>query len=89
MEDFYYNLYKSKGSLSEAEFHPFTSDLSLLKISDDEREALEGVLSFDECKEALDLLDLQNWRPITLLNIDYKIAAKAVARRIEQILNQK
>ena len=149
MEDFYYNLYKSKGSLSEAEFHPFTSDLSLLKISDDEREALEGVLSFDECKEALeslndntspgedgftieffkyffnvigselvesfnyahekgqlsisqkrgiitliatpdsDLLDLQNWRPITLLNTDYKIAAKAVARRIEQILNQK
>ena len=57
MEDFYYNLYKSKGSLSEAEFHPFTSDLSLLKISDDEREALEGVLSFDECKEALESLN--------------------------------
>ena len=150
MEDFYYNLYKSKGSLSEAEFHQFTSDLSLLKISGDEREALEGVLSFDECKEALGslndntspgedgftieffkyffnvigsdlvesfnyaheegqlsisqkrgiitliakpvsdlILDLQNWRPITLLNTDYKIAAKAVARRIEQILNQK
>ena len=33
-----------------------------------------------------DLLDLQNWRPITLLNTDYKIAAKAVARRIEQML---
>ena len=34
------------------------------------------------------LLDLQNWRPITLLNTNYKIAAKAkaVARRIEQIL---
>ena len=33
-----------------------------------------------------DLLDLQNWRPITLLNTDYKIAAKAVARRIQQII---
>ena len=48
IEDFYYNLYISKGSLSETEFHQFTSDLSLPKISDDEREALEGVLSFDE-----------------------------------------
>ena len=33
-----------------------------------------------------DSLDLQNWRPITLLNTDYKIAAKAVARRIEKML---
>ena len=31
-----------------------------------------------------DLLDLQNWRPIILLNTDYKIAAKALARRIEK-----
>ena len=32
------------------------------------------------------LLDLQNWRPITLLKTDYKIASKAIARRIETIL---
>jgi len=39
-------------------------------------------------KDHWDLLDLQNWRPITLLNTDYKIASKAihVARRIETIL---
>ena len=146
IEDFYGNLYKSKGSLSEAEFHQFTSELNLPKISDDERGMLEGLLSFEECKEALkclydnkspgedgftveffkcffnvigsdlvesfnyahekgqlsisqkrgiitlipkqdsDLLDLQNWRPITLLNTDYKIAAKALARRIEKVL---
>ena len=64
MEDFYYNLYKSKGSLSEAEFHQFTSDVSHArhpKISDDEREALEGVLSFDECKEALESLNDNTW----------------------------
>ena len=58
IEDFYYNLYKSKGSLSEADFHQFTSDLP--KISDDEREALEGLLSFDECKEILESLNDNN-----------------------------
>ena len=37
-------------------------------------------------KEDSDLLDIQNWRPITLLNIDYKIASKALAKRIESVL---
>ena len=37
-------------------------------------------------KDESDLVDLQNWRPITLLNTDYRIASKALARRIETIL---
>ena len=37
-------------------------------------------------KEDSDPLDIQNWRPITLLNIDYKIASKALAKRIESVL---
>ena len=33
------------------------------------------------------LLDLSNWRPyITLLNVDLKIASKAIAKRIEPTL---
>lgn len=32
------------------------------------------------------LLDLANWKPITLLNVDFKIAAKAIAIRLEPIL---
>ena len=37
-------------------------------------------------KEDGSLLELQNWRPITLLNVDCKIAAKAIDKRIETVL---
>ena len=33
-------------------------------------------------KENTDLRELSNWRPITLLTVDYKIASKAIATRI-------
>jgi len=32
------------------------------------------------------LLELTNWRPITLLNVDFKIASKAITKRFESIL---
>ena len=37
-------------------------------------------------KEDADLESLNNWRPITLLNLDYKIVSKIIARRIEKVL---
>ena len=37
-------------------------------------------------EEDSSLLDLHNWRPITLLNVDLKIAAKTVAKRLETVL---
>ena len=37
-------------------------------------------------KKNKDTLLLKNWRPITLLNIDYKIATKCIAKRQEKVL---
>ena len=37
-------------------------------------------------KEDGPLLELSNWRPATLVNVDCKIATKAIAKRIEPLL---
>ena len=37
-------------------------------------------------KKGKDRRFIKNWRPISLINVDVKIASKAIARRLEQIL---
>lgn len=35
-----------------------------------------------------DPTNLENWRPISLLNVDYKIAARVLANRIQKVINK-
>ena len=44
-----------------------------------------GIISLIHKKD--DEEDLKNWRPITLLNYDYKIMAMAIAHRIQKVLS--
>ena len=45
----------------------------------------QGIISLLPKKDK-NLDDLKNWRPLTLLNTDYKIATKAIANRIKKYL---
>ena len=146
IESFYGKLYASQVVDNNKAFNDFTSNLQTAKLTDEEREKLEGYITLEECanvlktfppgkspgddgftaefyccffdlvsrdlvnsfnaaykegelsisqrrgvitlvpKEDSGLSDLSNWRPITLLNLDYKIASKVIAKRIEKIL---
>lgn len=45
-----------------------------------------GVISLIHKGKGLSRENLDNWRPIVLLNIDYKIATKALAARVQNIM---
>ena len=146
IEAYYSDLYNSSSSELQDSFENFSSNVTIAQLSDEEREELEGGLTYEECKKVLetfangkspgvdgstvefykcffdlvgrdllaslnaayesdklsisqrrgivtflpkedtDLHFLNNWKPITLLNVDYKIVSKAIARRIEPML---
>ncbi len=54
------------------------------KLSISQRQGLITLIP----KKGKDLLKLKNWRPLTLLNQDYKLASKAIASRIKAHLEK-
>ena len=48
----------------------------------------QGILSLLHKGKELDRTALENWRPLSLTNSDYKILAKILALRIQKILNK-
>ena len=46
----------------------------------------EGIIKLISKKEDLELLE--NWRPISLLNVDYKICAKMLANRLKYVMEK-
>ena len=78
-----------------AEFYrTFWKDLSPLLISALNYSYDEGSLSITQRRGIIKLIPkkdaephlIKNWRPLTLLNCDYKIAAKAIANRIKSVI---
>ena len=148
IEKYYSDLYSSNVSEPHGKFKNFVNNLEMPQLDGREKDDLEGLLTYEECKRTLetfengkspgedgftvefykqffdlvgidllaslnaaykhgsrsisqrrglitllpkedsDLLLLQNWRPITLLNVDYKIASKAIAKRFEPMLSK-
>ena len=80
-----------------AEFYNiFWKDLSRLLISALNYSYDEGSLSITHRRGIIKLVPkrdaefephlIKNWRPLTLLNCDYKIAAEAIANRIKSVI---
>ena len=52
------------------------------KLSNSQRQALIRLIE----KKDKDRRCMENWRPVSLLNVDYKIGSKALATRLEKVL---
>ena len=68
--------------LKEAMLNSFNHSFQINSLSEIQKQGLITLLP----KSSKDLTNLSNWRPISLLNVDYKIMTKAIANRIKTVL---
>lgn len=71
------------GDIKDLVFSSYIYSLQRGELSIDQR---RGVITLIP-KQGKDLRTLGNWRPITLLNTDYKILAKVLANRIQTVIS--
>ena len=68
--------------LKEIVVEAFNESLEVKLLSNSQR---QGVITLIE-KEGKNPLHMKNYRPITLLNVDYKILSKVLATRVKEVL---
>ena len=54
---YYSNLYNSQTTDGQDSFEIFTENMEIPKLDDEERDALDGPLTYEECKKSLDTLE--------------------------------
>ena len=75
-------------------FKVFWKDIKILLLESINYSFLQGELSVDQKRGIITLIPkkdkirllLKNWRPISLLNTDYKILTKCLAKRLHKVL---
>ena len=79
--DFYIVFWKD---IADLLFQAFVHALSNGKMSYLQRQGIISLIPKKDC----DILYVKNWRPIVLLNTDYKILSKVFANRIKTVLQK-
>ena len=56
IQTYYSNLYNSQATDSQDSFEIFTASMEIPRLDDAERDALDGPLTYEECKKTLESL---------------------------------